>query len=181
METSFVRVYQSYFVAIRKHSTFGVISACEQKIADTVSTQFQRFAVFQGIISGLSILFALQIADFFKLNPAQVSIFRVGILGAFMQMGMIMIINILFYFDAQLAVAGLTLTFMVCNAGFALVSLHFGLPAYGFGYTVAAFVSLLLGFIILDRRLRDMSYWIFMRQPVIIPKFKLESEWQKKV
>ena len=124
----------------------------------------------------MAILFAPQIADLFKLSPAQVGIFRVGILGAFMQMGMIMIINLLFYFDAQLDAVLITLLFMICNAVFAQVTLYLGLPAYGFGYTCASFLSLLIGFFVLDRRIRFMSYWTFMRQPVVIPKFKLESE-----
>lgn len=180
METSFAVCYQAYYESIRRHATMDVINACENAVADNLTEQFQRFAVFQGVISGFAILFAPQIGEFFGLSYVQQGVFRIAILGAFMQIGVIMIINILFYFDAQFEACLLTLIFLVLNGVLAKVTLSIGLPAYGFGYTVTSFVSLLAGFLLLDWRLRRLNYWTFMRQPVIIPKFKLESEWQKK-
>lgn len=180
METSFALCYQAYYDSVRRRSTMDVINACEEAIADNLTTQFQRFAIFQGVLSGFAILFAPQIGEFFGLSYAQQGVFRIAILGAFMQIGLIMIINILFYFDAQFEACLATLIFLVLNAVLAKVSLYIGLPAYGFGYTIASFISLLAGFLLLDWRLRRLNYWTFMRQPVIIPKFKLESEWQKR-
>lgn len=179
METTFAVCYQAYYESIRQHATMGVIHTCEAAVADNLATQFQRFAVFQGIISGFAILFAPQIGEFFGLSYVQQGVFRIAILGAFMQIGVIMIINILFYFDAQFEVFLLTLVFLVLNGVLAKVSLDIGLPSYGFGYTVTSFVALLTGFWVLDRRLRRLNYWTFMRQPVIIPRFRFESERQK--
>lgn len=181
METTFAVQYHAYYTTVLKHNTLGAIRSLEQQMADTLSSQFQRFAVFQGIISGICILIAPQIGELFGLNSGQLGVFRVGILGAFMQMAVIMIINILFYFDAQREVVWLTLIFAVCNAVFAYITIQMGLPAYGFGYTLTSFLTLIVGFFLLDRRLRSLGYWTFMRQPVVIPKFKFESDWKKKV
>jgi uncharacterized membrane protein len=180
METSFAVCYQTYYQSIRRHATMSVINACEDAVADNLTGQFQRFAVFQGIISGFAILFAPQIGEFFGLSYVQQGVFRIAILGAFMQIGVIMIINILFYFDAQFEAFLLTLIFFVLNGVLAKISITIGLPAYGYGYTVTSFVTLLAGFLVLDWRLRRLNYWTFMRQAVVVPKFKLESEWQKK-
>ncbi len=179
METSFAVVYHAYYSSVVKHSPLGAIRTLEQQMADTLSSQFQRFAIFQGIISGICILIAPQIGELFGLNSGQLGVFRIGILGAFMQMACIMIINLLFYFDAQREVVLLTLLFAVCNAVFAYITIQIGLPAFGFGYTITSFVTLVAGFFILDRRLRSLGYWTFMRQPVVIPKFKFESDWKK--
>jgi uncharacterized membrane protein len=134
--------------------------------------------VLQGIISGICILLAQPIADLFGLNSGQLGVFRIGILGAFMQMACIMIINILFYFDAQREVVFVTALFAACNAVFAWISIQIGLPAFGYGYTLTSFVTLVAGFFILDRRLKDLGYWTFMRQPIVIPKFKFETDWK---
>lgn len=180
METSFAVQYHAYYSRVLRHNPLGVIRELEQKMADTLSTQFQRFAVFQGVISGICILLASPIADLFGLNSGQLGVFRIGILGAFMQMAVIMIINILFYFDAQREVVLVTALFAACNAVFAYVSIQIGLPAFGYGYTLASFVTLVAGFFILDRRLKYLGYWTFMRQPIVIPKFKFETDWKKK-
>ncbi len=179
METTFAVQYHAYYSSVVKHSPLGSIRSLERQMADTLSSQFQKFAVFQGIISGIAILIAPQIADLFGLSAAQLGVFRIGILGAFMQMAGIMIINVLFYFDAQREVVFLTLLFAACNAVFAAISIQIGLPAFGYGYTLASFVTLAAGFFILDRRLKCLGYWTFMRQPVVIPKFKFESDRRK--
>lgn len=180
METTFAVQYHAYYTTVLKHNPLGAIRDLEQKMADTLSDQFQRFAIFQGIISGICILVAPQISEIFGLNSSQLGVFRIGILGAFMQMAGIMMINILFYFDAQREVVLLTSIFAVCNAVFAYITIQIGLPAFGYGYTLASFITLVVGFFILDRRLRHLGYWTFMRQPVVIPKFKFESDWQKR-
>lgn len=179
METSFVKCFYSYFHSVRNRSNLNTIRYYKQLIANNLSTQFQRFAIYQGLISGVVILLTYQIANAFQMSPSQMGVFRIAILGAFMQVGGIMILNVLFYFDAQLEACILTGTFLLMNAGLTAWSLHLGLPAYGFGYAVAGFVTLVLGFFLLDYRLRNLSYWTFMRQPIIIPRFKLASDEKK--
>lgn len=181
METTFAAQYHAYYTSVCRHKPLGAIRNLEQQMADTLSNQFQRFSVFQGIISGMAIVMAPQIADLFGLNSGQIGVFRIGILGAFMQITVIMVINILFYFDAQREVTVLTFLFAICNAVFAYASIRIGLPAFGYGYTLASFVTLIAGFFILDRRLKTLGYWTFMRQPVVIPKFKFETDWKKRV
>ena len=177
METSFVRYYQAYYQSIRDRKGLSVINARKNAIIDNLTDHYQKFVVFQGILSGLIIIFIYQIAEAFYLNPLQIGIFRVGILGAFLQMGFLMILNILFYFDFQKEAFFLTLLFCLCNSIFTIITIHIGLPAYGFGFAGACFTVLFFGFLILDSKLKNLDYWTFMRQPILIPKFKLETEW----
>lgn len=176
METSFFRHYQGYYKSIREREGLQSIREKKQGILRNLTGNFQRYALFQGVLSGLVILFIYQIGDLFNLNPLQMGILRVGILGAFMQMGYMMVLNILFYFDFQKDACILTFLYFACNALFTWVTLQIGLPAYGFGYMAAAFVTLLFGFVTLDRKLKEIDYWTFMRQPVLVPKFKFETE-----
>lgn len=178
METSFARCYISYFKSIQERLPWQVILKRKVDIQEVITRNFQKFVVFQGIITGLIILLIYEIAEVLNLNPFQLGVFRIGLLGTFLQMGYIMFLNIFFYFDFQKEAFFLTLTYCVCNGLFTLVTLFIGHEAYGFGFTLAAFISLLLSFLLLDYRLKSLDYYTFMRQPIIVPKFSLEADWK---
>lgn len=176
METSFVRYYISYYRAIRTRAPLTVIRRARMAMIENVSDNFQKFVIFQGALSGFVILFIIQIADAFYLNPAEMGVLRIGILGAFLQMGFLLAINIFFYFDLKKDVLFLTIIFFVSNIVFTLITYHIGVRAYGFGYASTCFVSLACAIFILDSRLKDLDYLTFMQQPILQPKFKFEAD-----
>ncbi|MBI4374467.1 MAG: exopolysaccharide Pel transporter PelG [Deltaproteobacteria bacterium] len=180
METSFARSFKSYFDAVRCRESLGQLEEKLKNLRVVLTSQFQRFALFQGLISGLLILFIYQIADAFDLNPAQMGVLRIAILGAFLQMGFLMVLTILFYFDAPKACFSLASFFLVSNLLLTTITLRIGLPAYGFGYTGSCFLSLIVGFFLLDQRVKNLHYWTFMKQPILLPHFQLETESEKK-
>jgi uncharacterized membrane protein len=176
METSFVKYYNAYYKAVRERAPLNVIRRRCQAMSDDVTRQFLRFVVLQGAISGFIILFLYQIADTFHLNPAEMGVFRIALLGAFLQMGFLMVVNLLFYFDLQRDLAKLCILFFVTNTVFTAFSLSWGSASYGFGFASATFVSFFAAFLTLDKRLDELDYLTFMKQPIFIPKFKLEAE-----
>lgn len=176
METSFVTRYQAYYQAIRLRENLEMIRAEKQAMIDMLTKQFQKFVLYQGAISGTVILFILEIADLIFLNYSQIGIFRIGILGTFLQMGFMMVLSVMFYFDFQKDALIMTVIFLVSNLVFTYVTLLIGEQAHGFGFTAAAFVSLMAAFLIMDAKLKDIDYWTFMKQPILLPKFKFEAE-----
>ena len=176
METSFMRKYQAYYESVRQRESLALIRENLKSMSDNLASHFQKFVLFQGFLSSLTILFVYTLADVFYLNPLQVGIFRIGIVGSFLFIGYVMILNILFYFDFQKEIFWVVFVFFILNVIFTYGSLLLGLPAYGFGYTIASFGTLLFGFAILNSRLKHLNYWTFMKQPVLVPKFQFESE-----
>ena len=176
METSFVVHYQAYYKGIQQRMTLGDIQQLKSRLMDNLTQNMQKFVVFQGLLSGLTIIFILNIADYFHLSQSQMGIFRIGILGAFLQVGLLFVITIFFYFDFQKEVWWVSLCFLVSNFIFSLLSQYFGLPTYGFGYAAAAFVSVAVAIFILEYKLSLLEYWTFMKQPITLPSFKFESE-----
>lgn len=176
METSFVRYYYAYFQAIRRRQPLNVIRARRSAMIENLSAQFQKYVIFQGSITGAIILMRVLIFDTFYLDPKLTAVLGIGVLGAFIHMAVIMIVNILFYFDKARDVMWLTLLFLVTNGLFTLATYFIGLPAHGFGYAGACLVTLIAGFFILDYRLKHLDYFTFMEQPIVLPKFKLEAE-----
>ncbi|MBI4237205.1 MAG: exopolysaccharide Pel transporter PelG [Deltaproteobacteria bacterium] len=180
IETNFVRVYWSYYHAIRQRAPLTTIRAHETNVRETITTQLRRFALFQGLVTGVIILFFLEISEFFQLNPAQFGIFRIGLLGAFLQMGILIILTFFFYFDWQREALVLTGLFAVLNGGFALGTLAVGLPAYGFGFAAASFITLLWGTIRLYERVEALTFITFMHQPITPPPQEFEAEARRR-
>jgi len=176
METSFAKKYHAYYDCIRKRANLNIISEKRKEIIENLSNHFQKYALFQGIITGIVIIFLYDLAEAFGLNPYQMGILRIAILGAFLQMGFLMILNIIFYFDFQKEALIMTLLFLVTNAIFTLISLHIGFIAFGFGYAAACFVTVIVSFMILNYKLKRLEFLTFMKQPILIPQFKFESE-----
>lgn len=176
METTFARTYQRYYRIIQERANLNAIRSAKDDILKNLSSQFQKFLLFQGIISGIAIVALYPIAEAFLLNPYQLGIFRIGILGVFLQMAFVMALNILFYFDFQWEVFWISFIYFALNTVLTLLTLHAGLASYGFGFMAASFVAALCGFLILSHKLKNLEYWTFMTQPILIPKFKFEEE-----
>lgn len=179
METSFVKHYAAYYQGVRGRADYFTLEEKKEGILKNLTDHFKKFVFFQGILSGFVILFIHAVAEAVHLNPLQTGIFRIGILGTFLQMGFLMILNILFYFDFQKEACAMTLLFAAANTFLTAVTLKIGLPAYGFGFASACFVTVAAGFFVMDAKIRDLSYWTFMRQPILLPKLMFEKEQEK--
>ncbi len=177
METSFYKKFTLFYKGIQKRDSLQKLTLLQTEIIETLTKNFKQFVVFQGIISGLIILSIYQIGDIFHLQTNQMGIFRIAILGAFMQMGFIMILNIIFYFDFQKEAFYLCFGYFLANFSFSFLSLKIGYAAYGYGFMLANLFILIPGFFILDKRLKNLIFWTFTRQAVLIPTFKLEKEF----
>lgn len=179
METSFMKVYQDFYQSVRARDDLQTIRLQKENIQKNLTSNFQKFVVFQGLLSGVAILFITNIAEAFHLNPYQVGVLRIGMLGTFLQMGYLMVLNILFYFDFQKEACWTAILFAVTNAFFTIFTLKLGVAAYGFGFAAACFVTWLASFWIMDSKLKNLEYFTFMTQPILIPKFKFEGEKNK--
>jgi polysaccharide biosynthesis protein PelG len=175
METSFARAYTTYFRSISNRQDWETILHNKEDMLHVITQNFQKFIIFQGLISGCAILLVFDIAEILALNTYQLGIFRIGLLATFLQMGFSMFLNIYFYFDFQREAFWVTLAFCASNAVFTVLSLQGGHTMYGFGFAGACCVGLLLSFIVLDRKLIRLDYWTFMGQPIMIPKFEVNT------
>lgn len=176
METSFVHYYHDYYACVRQRGSLFQIREKRQAMLENLAHNFQLYAILQGTISIVTILLIYQIADIFQLNPAQMGIFRVCILGSFLLMGLLMVINIEFYFDFQKDACIITGFFCISNFIFTLITYFIGYESYGFGFTASTFFSAWLAISLLYKKIQNLDYWTFMRQPIIVPTFKFEAE-----
>jgi uncharacterized membrane protein len=169
METSFSTKYQDYYLGIQRQESLQRLEARRQDILRCLADNFQRLLLLQGILSGLALLAVPWLTQVLGLDPLQMGVLRVGIFASFLQGGLLVVVNILLYFDHQKDAFITTAVFCAGNALFTAATLRSGLVLYGFGYALACLVGLVVGLSLLNERLRRLHYWTFMLQPMPRP------------
>lgn len=165
IETDFFFKYHDYYSAIQEQESMAVLERRRDAIVRSLRHNLKRVLLVQGLVSTAVILLSPWFIEAMGMNPLQMSILRMGVFGAFLQGGALILQNILLYFDQQqdaLVVSGI---FCVGNIVLSALTLRLGLPTYGYGYALSALLTLAAGIYYLIERLRLLHFWTFTRQP----------------
>jgi uncharacterized membrane protein len=166
IETDFYDEYRAYFAAISDRDSLQGILQIKDRIVDTLRRSLGLMLKVQGLVTLALVVFSPDFARALNIPWLSVFVFRAGALGSFFHALLLISLILLQYFDFQREALLVALTFLVTNTLFTLVSLSYGLPAYGFGYATACAVTLMVGLGVLEAALRDLEYHIFMKQPL---------------
>ena len=166
METDFFFKYSGYYRGISNQENMDSLEKHRFRMVESLEESFKRLILFQSVISGLSLLAVPWLVRVARLEYLHMGVLRAGILGSYLMVGYLIVLLILLYFDCQRDAFICSLFFCATNALFTAVTLRIGLAAFGFGFAASCFVSLILAFYFLNRRLSRLHYWTFMRQPL---------------
>lgn len=176
LETDFAKHFHDYYRMISLHQPMRQVTRMKGILTSILTSNFQLFVVIQSSISVLAIFFVDSIADYFMLSSMQMGVLRVAILGAYLQVTYMIVMNLLFYFDFQTEVLTLTVIYLVVNAAGSWMTLQWGLVTYGWGQALAGLATSLTGLYFLNNRVERLEYHTFMLQPITLPRFKMEGE-----
>lgn len=165
LETDFFFKYHDYYSAIQEQEGLSVLERRRQGIVDSLRHNLGRVLLVQGMVSVAVLLVAPWFVEVTRMNPLQMSVLRIGVYGAFLQGAGLILQNILLYFDHQDEALKVSALFCVSNFGATAVTLKLGLPAYGYGFAFAGFVTTGVAAFYLVERIRLLHYWTFSRQP----------------
>jgi uncharacterized membrane protein len=166
-ETDFAEVYKVYYDNIFFRRPYNTIMKSKKAMTDVLLSSFTDLIKIQGLVTFIFIYFADDILLAVELPYSQTSMFRFGLLGAFMQVLMLFVHIILLYFDLRGTVLWLSIFFLVANVGCTLLSLDLGFAYYGGGFTAATFLGLLASVIFLYRRIGDLEYITFAKRKIV--------------
>lgn len=166
IETDFYEHYRRYYSKVTGKAPLAVILEEKGKMAAMIRRSIRDVFVVQGSISLLCIYFAQEIASMGGLSPLQIPLFRVVTVGSFLMVLLSITIIVLFYFDLRMRVLLTVSVFLVLNAVLSWLTIKLGFQFYGYGFTYACFISLLIAFYMLYDGIRDLEYLTFTRQPV---------------
>jgi polysaccharide biosynthesis protein PelG len=162
IETNFFMRYQRFYEDILDHKPLSLIRANHKEIILTLLASARNFIVIQGTISLLSILLAAKILDVLNINYMLISIFRIGILGAFFHVLMLFEMIILSYFNCRKSIMVIEGVYLAANALFTLGCIHLGFPYYGYGYFLSSLVCFGLTSVLLFSHIQKLPYHAFI-------------------
>jgi len=166
IETSFYQYYKSYYGAIVGKKSLRVIREQKAAMVNSMRLSINRLLRIQGTLTLFALLSVPYLIKPLGLNWLHLSILRVGILGAFLHVLMLLLSIGMLYFEFRAEALLVTALFLVLNTVLSHYSLQAGLIYYGYGYAAACFVALLVGAVVMDYKIRNLEYITFVMQPV---------------
>ncbi len=166
IETKFYDHYRHYYGKIMGRQNFSSIIREKDMMVLMLKDSMRMVFIFQGAVTIICLIFAPYLVKMAHLTPMQVPIFRICLIGSFLQVLLAMNIIILFYFDLRKHVLRISLLFLFSNVLFSMLSIEMGIQFYGYGYAYAGFLSLIVAYHYLDASVKDLEYITFAKQPV---------------
>ncbi len=167
VETVFFEHYRDYYAkVVGKQDMSGILREKELMVL-ALKENMREVLIVQGLVTTLCLIYSPTLIRMANLSPMQIPLFRVALIGSFLQVLLLVNVIILFYFDLRRSVLTVTLAFVCSNTLFSFVTTRLGFQFYGYGYTYACLISLMVGFFILDAKIRDLEFITFAGQPVV--------------
>jgi uncharacterized membrane protein len=167
IETSFYDHYRKYYSKVMGKKDMANILEEKGLMIDTLKESIREIFIIQGTITLICIVFTPEIINALHFTTLQAPIFRVTLIGAFLNILLVINVIILFYFDQRKSVLLVTMVYLFSNFGFSLLSINMGIQYYGYGYTYCCLLSLLTAFQQLDYKMKNLEYITFTSQPVV--------------
>jgi uncharacterized membrane protein len=163
-ETDFFERHRSYQRSIRDHGSLQTIQENQQAIATSLFEGFRNISVLQATVTALFIFLAPKIVAVFGITMLQISMFRIGVLGAFFHVMFLFSTIVLSYFDLRKSILFLNLLFLLANGVFTVVGMKMGFRFYGYGYFLASMCAFVAGCTIVASAVRRLPYLTFVRR-----------------
>ncbi len=162
VETRFFEAYLRYHRAIATHATAEEITRHHAAILQVLGSGFRKVAVVQAAVCYLAILAAPGLIGMARGGAELVPTFRYGALGALCHGLLISVVAVLAYFDLRRDLVHVAAIFLILNGGLTWAALGLGVGYAGYGYFLAALLSLAFACVIAVRRLLHLPYVTFI-------------------
>jgi len=167
IETTFSDHYRAYYSIVSERLNYDRILEEKQLMIISLKESIRGLLIFQGTITILCLIFSQELINFCHLQKVQLPVLRISMIGAFLNVLLSINIIILFYFDLRGTVLCISISFLLLNAGLTYLSTLFTLDYYGYGYTYANLIALVIGIYLLDNKINNLEYITFAKQPVV--------------
>jgi uncharacterized membrane protein len=161
-ETYFYEAYYRYFHGIQSHQNFDQIQKNHKHLTETLFTVARQLTLIQFIICVSAIAFAPYLFELIGIEFIQLSMFRIGTLGAAFQILGLFIMVFLQYFDDRKSVLALQTFFAAANILLTILTLYGGVPWYGYGFCAASILTFILAAIFLNDYVSNLEFNTFV-------------------
>ncbi len=165
VETNFDRHYQNYYRLIGANGTLRDLVRARAGMQEAVRTGLATILKVQGLVALFLCLVAHDIAAFVGLTPGWVPLLRLELFACTAQFFVFAAMVLLLYLNRRRATLLFLAVFAGCNIALTLVAVYLGdVRFYGIGYLGASLLAAILGWALLNNRLKHLEFLTFMAQ-----------------
>ncbi len=162
METDFVEQYTKFYDAINNGSSLNTIFQVYEEMIVSIRRAF--IEIFK--VQGMTVVILLAIGDkllaWVGISPFYRVLLNIDLVAVGVQVLLLAVLNLLFYFDYRKDALYLCLLFAISNIIFTLLSQYMGPLYYGYGFAVSVVLTTFVGIFMVSKRLNQLIYETFM-------------------
>lgn len=162
METDFVEQYKKFYDAINEGASLKIILQIYEEMIITIRRGF--IEIFK--VQGMTIIILLALGDkllaWVGISPFYKVLLNIDLVAVGIQVLLLAVLNLMFYFDYRKDALYLCLLFAISNIAFTLLSQYLGPAFYGYGFAMSVLLTTLVGIVMVSKRLNRLVYETFM-------------------
>lgn len=162
IETRFDQDIRRFYREILGGATHRRIEANHRGLIGDFEGGLQVVVLVQAVVSATAIILAPVLLPLAHAPMTEIGIFRLGALGALLQVVIMFLMITLAYFDLRRRVLFIQIVFAVLNGVFSLASVHAGFAWYGYGYFLASLATCAIAFGVAWESIRGLPYLAFI-------------------
>ncbi len=162
METDFAEKYQQFYSAINQGKPLKRINQIHTDMTSIIRHGIHEVFKVQGMTVIILMTIGTKLLAWFGISPLYRLLFNVDLIAVGVQVLLLAILNLLFYFDYRVVALNLCVLFALSNIAFTSLTIFLGPAFYGYGFATAVILTTLTGFIQVSQRLERLPYETFM-------------------
>jgi len=167
LETSFYEKYRAYYSLITGKGNFIDIENARKNMSRVLWSEIRNIMELQTFFSLVFVVAGFYFLPVIGMSSLSFDIFLLLVLAAYCNIILLVVILILLYFEDRRGAFFISTTFLISNTVFTWGTIYIGERGYGFGFFLAAFLSLIVALVELRTFLNNIHYHTFCGQPVI--------------
>ena len=164
IETVFYQRYRAFYSSLEGGGTLPLLRQRAQNVRTEALRILRGAGLVQGAVTAVALMAGPLVLRAAGLPPAAVPMYRLALIGAAMQLGTLLTLLLLYYFDLRRNALTVAVVLLVGEVTFTVIGWRARLPP-GLGYVLAATGSCLLGINLVRRRMRTLLVDTFQSQP----------------
>ncbi len=162
LEGEFTVYYAKYYETIISGDTLERIYELGHDMIRAARSILQETFRAQAILILITLLVEQPLFRFFNISLVYIPLFNILLLGTSLQLLVMAVLSLLYYFDLRTESLIVTATMAIFNAIFTFLSIKLGPYFYGYGFFFSLLISFTVGILLLRRVLYEIHYRTFM-------------------
>ncbi len=170
VETAFFEKYRSLFYLINHNASYNDIAYSKEEVLNVTTKEVQYMMEIQLFFSIIFIVLGSIFLPNIGFTSQMIALYVILVMGYYCVVTSFVIMTVMLYYDHEMGALTLAGFLFFSVAILTRISIILGESYYGIGFFLGGFLTLVLGFVLLNRYLSDLEYRVFCDQVVWVEK-----------